>query len=114
MRNPLPALGLLLPLAAAACGGGAGDPPPRSDVPSITPVNVAYRCADGQTPVARFHADGHATLRLGPERAVDLAEQEAASGARYAGDGVLLWAKGDQATLTVDGRETTCREYETD
>jgi membrane-bound inhibitor of C-type lysozyme len=105
---------LTLLLAPAACGGDPGVPPPRYGVPPGTPVNVAYRCADGQSPVARFHADGRATLRLDDQRAVELEPVEAASGARYAGGGVELWTKEREALLTVEGRETTCREFETD
>ena len=107
------ALILLLPVAAAGCGG-AGGPPPRYGVPASTPVNIAYRCADGQSPVARFHADGRATLRLDDQRAVELQPRDAESGERYEGDGVELLTREREARLVVDGRETTCREFETD
>lgn len=78
------------------------------------PVNVAYACRDGQTPVARFFPDGRATLRLDDQRAVDLAREPAASGERYGGDGATFWVKGREATLELGGRSTTCNRTASD
>lgn len=102
---------VLLPvLTLQACGA----PPPPYNVPPATPVNEAYACADGQSPVVRFFPDGKATIRLNPDRAVELAQAPAASGARYEGSGVVFWSKGREATLEMDGRQTTCRRTPSD
>ncbi len=79
----------------------------------------------GVTRVFNCDAEGGAfsfTVRTGPgEAAVWLPERfgsrylvlgqaGAASGAKYEGDGVMVWSKGQEALLTVDGEEFTgCR-----
>ena len=98
---------ILVLLASAGCtatpSGGAWR--------TATPVNVAYRCQDGQTPIVRYFPDGRATIRLDDERAVDLAEAQG----RYSGAGVTLTAaSGQGAQLQVDGKATSCSEVDTD
>ena len=92
---------LLLPVAAlAAC---AERPEPRP------PVNLAFNCQDGQSPVVRFFPDDRATIRLDDGRVVDMALEPAASGARYGGDGITFGQNGRDATLELGGRSTDCR-----
>jgi len=55
---------LLLPVAAAL-GACADRPEPRP------PVNLAFNCQDGQSPVIRFFPDDRATIRLDDGRVVD-------------------------------------------
>lgn len=98
--------------AVAALAGCAVDRPVVSGQGG--PVNVAYACRDGQTPVARFFPDGRATLRLDDQRAVDLAREPGASGERYGGDAVTFWVKGREATLELGGRSTTCTRTASD
>ena len=93
---------LLLPVAAAL-GACADRPEPRP------PVNLAFYCQDGQSPVIRFFPDDRATIRLDDGRVVDMALEPAASGARYGGDGITFWQNGRDATLEVGGRSTDCR-----
>ena len=101
-------LGLLLPLlpvlAVAAC---AERPEPRA------PVNTAFTCQDGQSPVVRVFPDDRATIRLDDGRVVELTREAAgagaASGERYGGDGLTFWQKGRDATLEVGGRSTDCK-----
>lgn len=105
MRRPLAILALL---AAAGC---AAAPPGGGLWRTKTPVNVAYRCQDGQTPVVRYFPDGHATIRLDDEHAIDLAGQ----GDAFAGAGVSLASSpGHGARLEVDGKATACEEVDTD
>ena len=107
MRHPLV-------LAAVAGLAACGAPPPPYNVAPSSPVNVAYACADGQSPVVRYFPGNRATIRLSPDRAVELTGQESASGARYAGPGVVLWDKGGEASLEVDGSQTSCRRTPSD
>ena len=78
-------------------------------MPSYTPANVAYRCEDGQTPIVRYF-DHRATIRLSPDRAVDLAAQ---SGDHFVGPGVVLTEGGGRLALEVDGRRTSCTRLNT-
>ena len=93
---------LALPILAtfAAC---ADRPEPRA------PVNVAFTCQDGQSPVLRVFQDDRATIRLDDGRVVEMAREAAASGERYGGDGLTFWQKGREATLEVGGRSTDCK-----
>lgn len=95
-------LALLLPALAtlAAC---AERPEPRA------PVNVAFTCQDGQSPVVRVFQDDRATIRLDDGRVIEMAREAAASGERYGGDGLTFWQKGRDATLEVGGRSTDCK-----
>lgn len=73
------------------------------------PVNLAYSCQDGQSPVVRFHQDDRATIRLDDGRAIELVREQAASGERYGTDGLTFWQKaGKEATLEIGGRSTDC------
>ena len=102
----------LLPfLPALAALGACYAPPPPYNVPGNSPVNVAYQCEDGQTPIVRYFPDNRATIRLGPERAVDLAGQQ--GGDRFAGGGVTLVEGGGRIALEVDGRRTSCTRLNT-
>lgn len=103
MRHAFLVLAGLAPLAA--CGA----PPPPYNVPPSSPVNVAYSCADGQTPVVRYFANNRATIRLSPDRAVELTGQESGSATRFVGEGVVLTTEGREATLEMAGSRTSCR-----
>lgn len=92
----------LLPVLAtlAACAERPG---------TRAPVNLTYSCADGQSPVVRYHPDDRATIRLDDGRAIELASEPATSGERYGADGITFWRKaGKDATLEVGGRSTDC------
>ena len=92
-------------LALSACYA----PPPPYNVAPSSPVNVAYSCADGQSPVVRYFPDSRATIRLSADRAVELTGQEDASGGTFTGEGVVLGTEGSDATLEIDGAQTSCR-----
>jgi membrane-bound inhibitor of C-type lysozyme len=70
---------LLLPLLAACAQ--PGDP-------------VSYTCADGRTVAARY-AGTAATLEIDGKR-FELETVVSASGARYLGDGLQWWTKGQR------------------
>lgn len=90
-------------LLAALALAGAGLP---------VVVRATYRCDDGIVRHARFdNLAGTLRLTASRRRPALLKQARAASGIRYAGDGLELRAKGRDATLTRrDGRLTRCRE----
>jgi hypothetical protein len=102
MRQSLPLASLL---ALSACYA----PPPAYNVAPSSPVNVAYSCADGQTPVVRYFPDSRATIRLSANRTVELAGREDATGGTFTGEGVVLRTEGSDATLEIDGAQTSCK-----
>jgi len=114
-----------------ACGGGSGeDAPSGGDAPPVESGTAAeeapvrdtaeaydprstrvFRCTESSGETFRFEArprDGRVELWLPGrfERRTAVLEQvRAASGARYEGDGVLFWNRGDEALLRVDDEE---------
>ncbi len=81
--------------------------------PQATGKTLVFECADPDG------GDFHTTVRTGPgelavwlperfgERYLVLGQDHAASGARYRGDGVMVWTHGDEAMLEVDGQSFT-------
>lgn len=96
------ALGLLM----AACGQPAGDAapaeeasrPPITTEPPSQPVTVAYACADGSSLTATY-SGRDATVEYGG-RTHAMTTEISASGARYVGDGLQWWTRGDEGTVT--------------
>lgn len=70
-----------------------------SEMPATT-VGV-YQCGAELRLVVEFREQS-AWVFL-PERSLPLAQVVAASGARYQGDGISLWNKGERALLEIDG-----------
>lgn len=99
-----------LGLAAAACGQPADEAPAAAEragstLPSITgepttaPVTVAYVCEDGATLSATYSGE-EASVEYGGETYA-MTTQMSASGARYVGDGLQWWTRGDgEGTVT--------------
>jgi putative lipoprotein len=81
--------------AIAACAGSE-----RSGAPAA-PATIAYDCEKLQ--FTALLAGSHANLHL-PGRVLSLDRVPAASGAKYAADSTVFWAKGDQALLELDGK----------
>jgi len=118
---------LLLAVAAlltAGCGGGeagAGDGGPREARPTpdaprdsattaaalaaadTLPATLAYRCPEGTRFEVRFFRDS--AWAFLPDRTATLQPEVSASGARYAGEGVVLWTEGREARLEVGERD---------
>lgn len=71
---------------------------------------MAFSCDDGSQGLFRVADDGEsAVLTLGSET-LELAREEAASGARYGADGTAFWDRGDEAVLErPDTPDTDCR-----
>jgi heat shock protein HslJ len=79
---------------------------PDADV--AAPV-VHFHCGDATRIAIEF--DGPDTLKLTlPDGNHVLPRDGSASGARYAGDGIRFWNKGEEATLDIGGVEQRCRK----
>ena len=84
---------------------------PFSQPPTAAPADTAppeetgqtfvYEC-DGLDFTVHMRADG-ITLWL-PDRPVALPQVRAASGAKYQGEGMTFWSKGDEALVEIDGK----------
>jgi putative lipoprotein len=105
------AVGSLLLLASAACTGpvGTSPSPTPSPSPDLPPAaarpparTFVYECPSGPGFVARVEP-GAAWLFL-PGRTVRLAATPSASGARFGGEGVVFWSRGERSTLEVAGQ----------
>jgi uncharacterized membrane protein/membrane-bound inhibitor of C-type lysozyme len=99
------AVGSLLLLATAACTGPVGTSPSPSPPPAAArpPARTfAYECPSGPGFVARVEA-GVAWLFL-PGRTIRLAAAPSASGARFEGEGMVFWSRGERAMLEVAGQ----------
>ena len=88
-------------LAAALLAGCAANP---------AAVNVrTYLCEEGRVAVVSFSGDV-ARVRLANDQ-LELRRVPSASGVRYSGARATLHTKGDEALLTLDGRELgPCQE----
>lgn len=92
----------------------------RAEQAAVAPAagSRAAAAPDAANRVARFACEdltvsvlfdgSRALLTMGPST-IALQQEPAASGARYSGGGTLFWNKGNEATLTHDGRTHTCR-----
>jgi membrane-bound inhibitor of C-type lysozyme len=121
----MPALRLLLIAALlAGCSRGAGpeaaapaEAAPAAPLPAPEnvvieepatpqPMTMLYRCeGDAQVTVAMLDAESERiALTLPGEAAVELSQAESASGAKYAGDKLVFWGKGDEAMIERDGK----------
>ncbi len=72
--------------------------------------SFAYRCEDGTTLTAtylRFIRLQAARLEIDGKTIV-LPQRRSADGGRYARGGIQFWIKGRSATLTRQGKTTTC------
>lgn len=119
----MPALRLLLIAALlAGCSRGAEAPPaaaPAAEAPLPMPENVVieepataqpmtmlYRCeGDAKVTVAMLDAESERiALTLPGEEPVELSQSPSASGAKYVGDKLVFWGKGDEASIEHDGK----------
>ena len=99
------ALCSVLALAITACKPAA--PPDASSSPAAG-APVTYQC-DGLTLTAQFQGD-HMTLRA-PGVEYVLPSTVAASGAKFESDHAMVWSKGNEALVKIDGQDyANCRE----
>jgi len=75
---------------------------PDSSSPAPAAGTTVYACTDGVRFSVRSIGDSRVVFAL-PERLDTLGHVEAASGARYAGESVVFWSKGEEASLEVGG-----------
>ena len=93
------ALLLVLTLPGAAVAGGDD------------PILADYRCEDGTRFQATFlNKDGlpAEAVLVFPDRTLRLPIALSGSGSRYAKGETVFWIKGDDASLTMPERSTTC------
>ncbi|UCC14285.1 MAG: MliC family protein [Gammaproteobacteria bacterium] len=80
---------------------------PGKDSREIWATTAVYECADGSSFLVEY-AEDKARLVL-PKRTLVLPRVPSASGGKYQGDNVLLWSKGEEATIEIDGlRRSEC------
>ena len=74
---------------------------------------VRYHCGDGVSLSATFtggaSGGGSASLAFPSGAALTLPQAPSADGGRYANGGTEFWIKERSATLTQNGRATTCK-----
>ena len=100
--SPLCAL-LLAALLVSGCAEGGSS---EGDAHAST---FDYACADDFA--FRVEIDGPTVRVFLPETTAELKRAEAASGAKYQGDGVTFWSKGDGALLqTPVGTHRDCAQ----
>lgn len=68
-----------------------------------------FECPDGPAFEVRFEGPETLTLSL-PGQDHVLQRERTASGAKYSGDGIVFWNKGDNATLEINGLEHRCEK----
>ena len=95
---------LAIAVLAAACGNVSAAEGPAHD----------YACTGGVHLVAKFSPPGEEPGQVvltfaGAPDPVTLPQAVSADGGRYVGDGIELWIKGKEATLTRNGTTETCR-----
>lgn len=95
-------------LSALACTASR-PAPDRSSPAQPAAGSTVYACADGVRFSVLSIGDSLVVLAL-PQRLDTLRHVEAASGARYDGDSLVFWSKGEEASLEVGGAQHTgCR-----
>lgn len=99
----------LATLLVAGCTTPAPRPDPESGPPQRPGQTFVFECGADSTEALSFvmrTGPGETALWLPPRFGrpyLVLGQTRAASGARYEGDGVVLWTKGRGARLEVDG-----------
>ena len=93
------ALALLAPLAA--CSNPAAEPAPAAEAPADASIPwVPYVCADGRIVRALYPDTQTARLKVeGNDYRLKIAVS--GSGARYVGEGLQWWTKGDEGMLST-------------
>ena len=86
--------------------------PARADADKIGPVT--FRCDDGSEIAATFdNAPTPATVLLvRGDQTFTLPQAMSASGARYVGDNIEFWNKGNDAMVDWQGQKFSCSEAE--
>lgn len=116
IKNGLPARAVfplcLLPLLAGCAAGGEDKVPSRLEAASEQrAAPTVYQCGD-RLALARFEGRD-VLLQLPPAPPRRLSTTLSASGARYAGGGVVFWTKRDEAILEVAGEaRRQCRRQD--
>jgi membrane-bound inhibitor of C-type lysozyme len=101
---------LVVLLTVASCQAADRKPEPAGDI--IGPVT--FRCDDGSAIEATFdNAPDPATVQLvRGDQTFTLPQALSASGARYVGDNIEFWNKGDDAMVDWQGQNLECSTAE--
>jgi membrane-bound inhibitor of C-type lysozyme len=99
---------IVLALASLMAGTAAR----AADADKIGPVT--FRCVDGSAIEATFdNAPDPATVQLARgDQTFTLPQAVSADGARYVGDDIEFWNKGDDAMVDWQGQKFSCSEAE--
>jgi membrane-bound inhibitor of C-type lysozyme/uncharacterized membrane protein len=92
------------PVAVMVSGPSDSTATRSADIWNTTAV---YECTDGASFLVEYAGD-KARLVL-PTRTVVVPRVASASGGKYQGDNILIWTRGEEATIEIDGlRRTGC------
>lgn len=106
-------LPLLVLCGCSATGTDAAVPPPQAVPEAVRPggESVVYHCGDRRV-TARFEGQD-VLFQRAPDPPRRLSTTLSASGARYAGPGIVFWTKRDEALLEIEGEGTVrCRRQD--
>lgn len=70
-------------------------------------ITACYECVEFGRVVVDFYSGGGASI-LANGKKYTASQALSASGARYVGEGIMLWDKGGTARLVIHGRESAC------
>ena len=111
-RTPI----LLALIVLAACGSPqAGNPRPADPRPAAATIGpVTFACNDGSAIEATFDnaPDPATVLLVRGDQLFTLPQAMSGSGARYVGDGIEFWNKGDDAMVEWQGTKLECSTAE--
>jgi len=97
---------LVVLIAVASCRAADHDPEPAGD--TIGPVT--FTCDDGSAIQATFDnaPDPATVLLVRGDQTFTLLQAISGSGARYLGDGIEFWNKGNDAMVDWQGAKLSC------
>ena len=101
--------------ALGGCSGypDAGDPSAHESAKQPRILAAAFECDDGSAFIVHFHAESARLVQPADGRV--LRREVSASGEKFTADGMLVWSKGDEALIEIDGRRYRgCRDNPAD
>lgn len=101
--------GICLVILGGCAAPSPADGPATTGAPARPGIEAAaYRCDGGAAFILHVGADAARLVRPADSRV--LRREVSASGVKYATEGLLVWTKGEEALIEIDGRRYTgCR-----